>query len=212
MVYGYARVSTVDQNTKKFTTALEEAGAEKIIAEIISGATSWRRRRIYDIAAYSVYNCEKIITPELSRIGRNLVDVLDFIDFARRAGITVQILKEGMTVTPQGNPAADLQLQIMGAVAQFERGRLSERIKEGMAAGRAGGAKYGGYRKRGEKIKQGRRHHPHKEKIVRALRAGGSISTIAARYGVSRMTLYRWADEKNLKVRKSLYHCNLTII
>ena len=70
-LYGYVRVSTQGQNNEKFHQSLIEAGVDptNIWEETISGAKSWKRRKLGDLIN-SLQKGDKIVVPELSRLGR----------------------------------------------------------------------------------------------------------------------------------------------
>ena len=96
-------------------------------------------------------------------------------------GVTVRFHKEKLTFSSDSSPFQKLHLQIIGAVAEFERAFIRERQREGIAIAKAKG-KYKG-RKRALSAEQ-------LEEISRRI-ARESVSRIAEEYGVSRQTIYR---------------------
>jgi len=167
----------------------------------------WKTRKLAYILSIASPG-DTIVSPELSRYGRNLIDVLDFISTARSEKITISAIKDNLTIRPDGDAASDLMLHVLAAAAQFERARLSERVKEGLDRAKMNGKKLGGYRRKGVKLcdltsedkKEPYRYggascHPKKADIKRAVKAGGTIAGTARAYNVSRQTIYRWLKE-----------------
>ncbi|RRD66994.1 MULTISPECIES: recombinase family protein, partial [unclassified Desulfovibrio] len=79
----------------------------------------------------------------IDRLARNLQDLLTLIEELNRKSVTVRFHTENLTFTGKDDPFQKLQLQIIGAVAQFERAMLRERQREGIALAKAQG-KYTG--------------------------------------------------------------------
>lgn len=209
MIIGYCRVSTEEQDNAKFHPALREAGANEIIEEKISSKKSWKNRKLSDLYD-RLSDGDTIVSPELSRIGRTMVDTLDFIEEIRKKGVTVISLKDNLTIRPQGDASSDMQMHMLMAVAQFERTRLSERTKEGLENAKRNGKKLGGYRRKGVKVSDmspkdrgerngGRQRHPARAKVIRQIRAGNSVTVTANANEVSRASIYKWMEEEGLK-------------
>ncbi len=194
MILAYARVSTALQNTEKFRPALQEAGAEEIIEEQVTGKKSWKRRELAGVLD-RLSKGDILLTPELTRLGRDLFDMLDFVKHAREKGVTIRSLKDNLNIGPLGDAAGELQFHMMAALAQFERSRLSERTKEGLERARAQGKQLGGYRGHAGRDLGGRNTHPHKNAALKAIANGGTVSGTARAYGITRTTLYRWLRE-----------------
>ena len=98
--------------------------------------------------------------------------------------VSVILHKEGLTFSAGkvGDPFQKLQLQIIGAVAQFERAMIRERQREGIAIAKAEG-KYKGRKPS---------FTPEQAKLARKMVADGQSKTeVAAHFGVSRTTLYK---------------------
>ena len=117
----------------------------------------------------------------IDRLTRNLQDLLLLLSEMAERGVTVRFHKEKLTFSSDSSPFQKLHLQIIGAVAEFERAFIRERQREGIAIAKAKG-KYKG-RKRALSAEQ-------LEEISRRI-ARESVSRIAEEYGVSRQTIYR---------------------
>lgn len=131
----YCRVSTEEQHNDK----QEEINREyckrnnieiyKIYKDIISGATSSRpnfNRLLEDMRHFKF---DIIIVTKLDRLGRSLQHLLSLIDEFNRKGINFVASTQNIDTT---SASGKLQLQIMGAFAEYERNIISERTKEGL--------------------------------------------------------------------------------
>ena len=81
-----------------------------------------------------------LVAWKLDRLGRNLKHLITFLDELQALGIAFVSLGEGIDAT---TPAGKLQMHILGAIAEFERGRIVERVRAGLARARAQGTKLG---------------------------------------------------------------------
>lgn len=142
----YARVSTNDQDTGAQLLGLHKAGqrypdhAKKITEDIGSGAKPWRERGLAAIIATSAPG-DVLIVPEVSRIGRNTADVLDFLAHAAHQKLTVHIEKSGHTIGD--NLHSKIFTTVLALAAEIERDFLRSRTREGMAQARAAGKQIG---------------------------------------------------------------------
>ncbi|MCC0784469.1 recombinase family protein [Clostridioides sp. ES-S-0108-01] len=127
MIIGYERVSTKKQNNSRQERVLEEEGIKfnKIYRDKTTGATKEREalsRMLAEVSEGDIVYCESI-----SRLGRNLKDLIDIIDVLVQKGVRVKILKEGIDT---GNSTYKLLLGIFGAVAEMERETIQERTQQ----------------------------------------------------------------------------------
>jgi len=134
MIIGYARVSTEDQNLDAQIDALNAAGAEKIFADKISG--SKKARPELEKMFEQLRNDDVIIVTKYDRLARSLRDLLDIVEAIEKCGAGFRSLAEDIDTT---TPAGRLIFHVFASIAQFERERISERTKEGMAAARKRG-------------------------------------------------------------------------
>lgn len=178
----YARVSTVDQEPENQLQELrryvEARGwtAQEYVDRGVSGAKDRRlaldalildaKRRRFDV----------LVCWRLDRLGRNLRHLILLLDELSALGVAFVSLQEGIDATTS---AGRLQLHILGAIAEFERARIAERVSAGLQRARAQGRRLGRPRKR---IALDR---------VSAVR-GLPIREAADRLGVSRSTAHRW--------------------
>ncbi len=178
----YARVSTLDQEPENQLIELrryvEARGwvATEYVDKGISGARD--RRPALDTLLKEAKRCrfDVLVCWRLDRLGRNLRHLITLIDELQALGISFVSLGEGIDCT---TPAGRLQLHVLGALAEFERARISERVRAGLARAKRSGKRLG--RPRGQ-VPRGRL----------AGVEGLSLSDAALRLGVSRSTVKRW--------------------
>ncbi len=134
MIIGYARVSTTDQNLDAQLDALKEAGAGRVFSETISGATVKRPelQRMLD----QLRDGDVVVVTKYDRLARSLRDLLDIVEAIKERGAGFRSLAEDIDTT---TPAGELIFHVFASIAHFERRRISERTREGLAAARKRG-------------------------------------------------------------------------
>ena len=134
MIIGYARVSTDDQSLDSQTDALSAAGAEKVFADRISG--SRRARPELDKMLEQLRDGDVVTVTKYDRLARSLKDLLEIVETIRERGAGFRSLAEDIDTT---TPAGRLVFHVFASIAQFERERISERTREGLASARKRG-------------------------------------------------------------------------
>lgn len=134
MIIGYARVSTDDQSLDSQTDALSAAGAEKVFADKISG--SRRARPDLDRMLEQLRDGDVVTVTKYDRLARSLKDLLEIVEVIRERGAGFRSLAEDIDTT---TPAGRLVFHVFASIAQFERERISERTREGLASARKRG-------------------------------------------------------------------------
>lgn len=183
---GYARVSTSDQELSLQTTALKQAGCDRIYSEHASGAKTDRP----ELAAALSYMREgdMLVVWKLDRLGRSVQHLVATLTDLGDRGIEFRSLTEGIDTATAGGR---LIFHVFAALAEFERELIRERTNAGLVAARARGRR-GGRRKvlTGAKLEQ-----------ARLMKKSGryTVSDIAGVVGVSQATLYRYLPEDNEK-------------
>ncbi len=198
----YERVSTAEQSTEqqsRANAAYAKGAALPIIqsiTETISGATPWRERQLARVFEMTPPP-QHLLVYELSRTGRNLGDVLGFLEQCVTAGITVHITGKG-TVIEAGIHGKILAV-VLGLAAEIERDHLAERTKaalderreqiknNGFYISKAGHRRTSLGRQKGDKRPSVL--EPHREAIAKLLAAKISISGIARTLNVDRKTV-----------------------
>ena len=178
MVYGYARVSTRQQDLSRQLDLLERYECHKIYTEKISGIRT--NRPELNKLKKRVKENDKIIIESFSRLGRSTKDLIDLVYFFERKGVKVISIKENFdTQTPQGK----LMMTVFQAFSQFERDIIVERTKEGLESARARG-NIGGRPRIDPALIQHALHLYQKE--------GKAVVDICAQTGLKRSTFYRY--------------------
>jgi DNA invertase Pin-like site-specific DNA recombinase len=149
----YVRVSTKEQGESRNGLEAQSAtcsdyaklsGLElvEIVEEVESAAKMTNRPLLIEtLRRLKAGEVEVLIVSKLDRLSRSVVDLMGLLDKSEREGWSLVILDLGLeTVTPTGR----LQASIQASVAEFERRRIGERTREGLAAAKARGVKLGG--------------------------------------------------------------------
>ncbi|MCB5200509.1 recombinase family protein [Loktanella sp. TSTF-M6] len=134
MIIGYARVSTEDQHLDGQIFALESVGTGRVFAEKISGTKKTRpelSKMIDQLRAGDV-----VVVTKYDRLSRSLQDLLTIVEAIREKGAGFRSLAEDIDTTTS---AGRLVFHVFASIAQFERERIAERTKEGLAAARKRG-------------------------------------------------------------------------
>ena len=171
---GYIRVSTVDQNTER---QLDGLNLDKVFEDKCSGKDV-HRPALQALIDY-VREGDTVVVHDISRMARNLEDLLSLVKAFNARGVAVTFDKEKLTFTGDDNPMQALMLSMLGAVYQFERAMMLERQREGIRQAKEAG-KYKGGKPRVDT-----------EAITAALEAGLSIRKAAETLGVGISTVQR---------------------
>jgi DNA invertase Pin-like site-specific DNA recombinase len=138
MRYGYARVSTLEQQTRLQIDALEKSGVDFVFQEKKSGK-SLKRPELQTILA-KLKPGDEIVVFKLDRIARSLADLLSVVERIHQSGAKLVSITEFIDTT---SAAGRVVFQILGAFAEFERSIIVERTEAGMAAARKRGVRFG---------------------------------------------------------------------
>ncbi|ENF8748120.1 recombinase family protein [Vibrio fluvialis] len=172
---GYVRVSTVQQNTVRQLDGVE---LDKLFVDKCSGSTT-DRVELQRLKEY-VREGDTVVVHDISRLARDMKDLLGLIEFFNSKLVAVQFIKENMVFSAEkNNPMNELLLNLLGSVYQFERQMLLERQAEGITKAKAAG-KY-----------KGRTATVDKQAIIDCLENGLSIRKTALKLGVGVSTVQR---------------------
>ena len=137
-VFGYARVSTVDQNLDSQKDALVKYGCEKIYYEKASGKNIERPQLKKMLE--SIREKDIVVVYKLDRLARSLKDLIILVNLLASKKVDFVSISDGIdTSTAVGK----LMFHLVGAFAEFERDIISERTKVGLQSARARGRKGG---------------------------------------------------------------------
>ena len=138
MIYGYARVSTNDQETTLQLDALRRAGVQQIYEEKTSSVG--KRPELKNLLSKVSQN-DQIVVYKLDRLARSLKDLLGIIEQIESAKCQFRSITESIDTT---TPVGKLMLNVLGSFAEFERGLIRERAIAGQAAAYSRGTRWGG--------------------------------------------------------------------
>lgn len=133
MLVGYARVSTIDQDTALQRDALAAHGVGCVYVESGSGVGP---RPQLQIALSVLGPGDTLVVWKLDRVARSLSDLLAIQSRLKGVGACIRSLTEPLDTT---SPFGEFTFQVLGAVAQLERSMIRERVMAGQAAARARG-------------------------------------------------------------------------
>lgn len=177
----YVRVSSVEQNTSRQLVHQNEY--DRVFEEKISGKN--RQRPQLQCMLNSLREGDEIEVYEMSRLGRNLKDLLDIVEEIIKNKCSIRFIKENLVFKDGKNdPYQKMMLEMFGSFCEFERALIKERQLEGIRILK----EKGGYKK----------IHPKKLnnsiiiQIKEDRKAGDDERTLMNRYHISKPTLYRY--------------------
>ncbi|GIN41503.1 recombinase family protein [Heyndrickxia oleronia] len=184
MIIGYARVSTIDQNSDRQISILTEYGCKKIVKEKFTGTIKDRKglHQLFDM----LRNGDTVVVDSISRLGRKTLDIFNIIQQLEETGVQFISLKENMDTRTSTGKA---MFQMMCVIAGLERNLIAERVKEGLEASKKRGKTFG-------------RPKLDKEKLTVALRMYDSkkysVKERVSATGISQGSLYRAINRRKL--------------
>ena len=193
----FARVSTslqdYDRQVNELTNLAQRNAwsVEAVFCEKVSGAKkNTDRKELSRMVEYvQTHHINKVAVTELSRLGRDTLQVLEVIEQFNKLGISLYIQNYGIeTLTENGdvNPMSQFLITILAEVARMERKTIRERVESGYKNYRANGGKVG--RKEGYKKSDEAMRDQYAEEI-RLLRKGISLRNISKITGTSVNTI-----------------------
>jgi DNA invertase Pin-like site-specific DNA recombinase len=175
-LYGYARVSTIDQDLRLQRAALKAAGCDVIRAEKASGTRRDGRTELQVLLDF-VRPGDTLIVTRIDRLARSMKDLQDIVHELKTRGVALRATEQPINT---GTAAGKAFLDMLGVFAEFETNLRRERQLEGIAAAKARGV----YTGRKPQIDPA---------AVRRLRDQDKLgpSAIARRLGIGRASVYR---------------------
>ncbi|MEK0224555.1 recombinase family protein [Bacillus proteolyticus] len=175
--YGYARVSTVNQDLESQIQTLEKEGCKKIYSEKFTG-TKFDRPKFQELLSV-LEKGDSLVVTKLDRFARSTEHAIQTIKMLFDKGVKVHILNMGIV---EDTPTGRLMFNIMSAFAEFERDMIVERTQEGKAIA-----------KLNPNFKEGRPKKYNKEQIEHALDLlkTESYRKVERKTGISVSTLQR---------------------
>lgn len=194
MVYVYLRVSTDKQETDNQKSGIEKycnqrsINVDRWIEDTVSGAKSVNSRKLGGIIS-RMKRDDVLIVSEISRLSRNLMDLMELLKRCLEKGIKIFTVKEGYELGDNIN--SKVLAFAFGLAAEIERTLISQRIREALARKKAEGIKLGrpcGSKKQNPVLKK------HSESIMRMHFDGVKQVTIAKIFKVHRHTVKKFIE------------------
>jgi DNA invertase Pin-like site-specific DNA recombinase len=179
MKLGYARTSTLDQvaGFEAQEKALRDDGCDRVFREQVSAAA---RRPELEAALDYVREGDTLVVTKLDRLARSIQHLMEIVEMLKRKKVSLRILTGGEAMDTS-TATGRLMLQVIGAIAEFERSMMLERQRDGIVAAKAAG-----------KFKGRKPTARAQADKVRELAAQGvSKVEIARRLGIHRASVYR---------------------
>ncbi|WP_208281744.1 recombinase family protein [Massilia oculi] len=183
-VFAYCRVSTADQTTANQVQEIATAGfavdLKRIVTETVSGSVAAMERKGFAKLVDKLESGDVLVVTKLDRLGRNAMDVRATVERLEAVGVRVHCMALGGADLT--SPAGKMTMQVISAVAEFERDLLIERTNAGLNRAKAEGKTLG--RKQVLSTDQQRQ-------VKDQIKAGIAIAQIAKGFATSRQTIMR---------------------
>ena len=175
MIYGYARVSTTDQDLTVQVEKLKAAGCVTIRSEKVSGSSTKGRAELTTLLEF-IRDGDTLVVTRLDRLARSLADLMTLAERLKDAGATLRCTDQQVDTSDVAGRAF---FQMLGVFAEFETELRRERQAEGIAKAKAEG-RY-----------KGRPRGLDHDKVRQLYANGVSAITIAKQMGCSRSAVYK---------------------
>lgn len=181
-VFAYARVSTADQLNENQREQIAAAGyaipPRRFVEEKISGSVPAAQRPGFQKLLDRLEDGDSLVVTKLDRLGRDAIDVQTTAKLLQSRGVRLVVLQLGNVDITSSTGA--LVMQILAAMAEFERQLIIERTQAGQARARASGKHMGRPAKTTEK---------QRAEIRKQLGGGATVSAVARQHRLSRATV-----------------------
>lgn len=183
--YGYARVSTLDQDTTIQEDALQHAGCDRIWQEKASGTTRHDRDELESLLGY-LRPGDTLVVTRIDRLARSLKDLQDIVHDLKGRGVHLQATEQPIDTSTAAGKAF---LDMLGVFAEFETSLRKERQLEGIAK-----AKLAGKYKGKSPLDEGK-----KQEVIRLFQDGVKQVDIIKQAGVGRTSVHNILKDAGLK-------------
>ena len=178
MYVGYARVSTSSQNLENQINQLKDVGCVKIFSEKRSGKNEADRKE-FNIMMNFIREGDKLFITKLDRLARSVIDLQNIAKFLEDKNVDLKVIQQNIDTT---TPAGRLLFTMLGAIAEFERDLINERVKEGIEAAKRKGVQFG---------RKAILNSKEKNVIYKEHEKGKSVAWLSKFFHVARNTIYR---------------------
>lgn len=173
--YGYARVSTFDQDLALQHAALKAAGCEVIRSEKASGTKRDGRTELQTLLDF-LRPGDTLVVTRIDRLARSVKDLQDLVHELKAKRVALRATEQPIDT---GTAAGKAFLDMLGVFAEFETNLRRERQTEGIAAAKDAG------------VYKGRKPTIDPAEVRRLISEGVGASAIAKRLGIARASVYR---------------------
>jgi len=173
--FGYARVSTDDQDTSIQIAALDAAGCVTIFAENKSG-TKREGRKELETLLKCVREGDTVLVTRIDRLARSMKDLQDIVYELKGKGVDLKAIEQPIDTS---NSAGKAFLDMLGVFAEFETNLRRERQMEGIAKAKKDG------------VYKGRKPTLDRDKIKELAAKGWGPTDIANHLEIARTSVYR---------------------
>jgi DNA invertase Pin-like site-specific DNA recombinase len=181
--YGYARVSTTDQDLSIQYAALEAAGCITVFAEKQSGTSVGKRSQLRTMLDV-VQEGDEVVITRIDRLARSMKDLQDIVHELKGKGVSLKVTEQPIDT---GGAAGKCFLDMLGVFAEFETNLRKERQLEGIAKAKAAGV----YAKN-----KGRNATIDAAKVKELHASGMGATAIAEALKITRSSVYRLIGDK----------------
>ena len=195
---GYLRVSTIDQDIEKNRYEILELvnskdfGQVAWIEEKVSGKKSWKERKIKEVID-NLGDGDRIIVPELSRLGRSMLEIMEMLSIAKQKGIYIYAVKGGWELN--GSIQSKVMAMAFSIAAEIERDLISKRTTEALKARKKAGVVLGRPKGPGKS-----KLDKYREEIEALLKNGSTKTFVAKKYGTTLPNLYNWLKKNSIYI------------
>ncbi len=193
----YLRITTDGEDTDKDKTAILKFADDRQLGHVefvedqgISGKISWKKRQIGPLIE-SLREGDRLIVPEMSRLGRSMLECMEILYVSKQREISVYDLRNGWELN--GTIQSKALAMVFRIAGEIERDLISKRTKEGLRAARAKGKLLGRPKGPGKS-----KLDPHREEIIGLLKLGVPKTRIAAKYGCTPVNLWNWLQKNGI--------------
>jgi DNA invertase Pin-like site-specific DNA recombinase len=178
-IYGYARVSTRDQDLTAQDAELRAAGVAKVFKEKVSGASALNRPELAKLLR-RLDEGDVLVVTRLDRLARSTRDLLNILDTLAERGASFKSLRDSWADT--STPSGKLMVTILAGLNEFERELIAVRTGEGIERAKIKGVKFG----RPNKLTTHQR-----QEAVQRLQDGATQADVARTFNISESTVSR---------------------
>jgi DNA invertase Pin-like site-specific DNA recombinase len=174
-LYGYARVSTIDQDLSLQKQALKAAGCEVVRAEKASGSSRAGREELERLLDF-LQEGDVLMVTRIDRLARSIGDLQDIVRLLKSKKVALKATEQPIDTSTAAGKAF---LDMLGVFAEFESNLRRERQLEGIAKAKSEG------------VYKGRKPSISRDKVVSLRKEGLGATEIAKQLKIGRASVYR---------------------